>query len=109
MTTAPEYLEVAFEGCTMTRGTVTVTDEHVFIRFDMRGPAATIRFPKDHVAVFPDGGQEKVDSLGGYGGESPGGSRFFEWQLLRHGAHTMRVVYIEDGKLLTEEHLSLTS
>lgn len=47
--------------------------------------------------------------MGGYGGEGPVGSRFFEWQMLHGGAEAIRVCYVEDGTLLAEERLSLTA
>ena len=108
MTTSTDGFQVDFSGCTLTRGEVTVNGEHVGIRFDVRGPDATVRFPKDHVAVFPVGGTEKLTSLGGYGGEGTLGSRFFEWQMLHGGAPAIRVCYVEEGILLAEERLSLT-
>ena len=109
MTTSTEGFQVDFSGCTLTRGKVTVIGDHVEIRFDLRGPDATVRFPKDHVAVLAVGGEEKLTSVGGYGGDGAPGSCFFEWQMLHGGAEAIRVCYVEGGSLLAEERLLLTA
>ncbi|WP_166138749.1 hypothetical protein [Nocardioides ochotonae] len=99
----PDDLEVAFDGCTLTRSRVTVTDDHLTIRFDMRGRAASVEFPTDHVVVIPEGGEEKLDSLGGWGGYGDDGSHFFEWELRRQGAEAVRVVYLDDEDVVVAE------
>jgi hypothetical protein len=100
--------EVCFAGCTLTRGDVVVDGDHLYVRFEMRGPDASVRFPKDHVAVLRGGGTEKLPSLGGYGGEGAHGSFFFEWEMLHEGAEAVLVRYVEGGQVLAHERLLLS-
>jgi hypothetical protein len=99
----PDELEVAFDGCTLTRSGVTLTGDSLTIRFEMRGPAASVRFPDEHVVVIPEGGEAKLDSLGGWGGYADDGSCYFECELRRRGAEAVRVVYLDDEDVVVAE------
>ncbi len=73
MAAADRPFRTTIGGCQLVRESLVAEGCDLSLRFRSSGPGASIRFPKDHVAAFPDGATEKLTSLGGYGREDDGG------------------------------------
>ena len=95
----PEHtVEVA--GHVLVCGPVRAVDDQLVVMFNVSGPNASPRFPKEHVIFIRPGDPEKLDSLGGEGVQQSADTASFEWRLRWPGGTGVDVVYLEGDNLV---------
>ena len=99
-------VEVA--GHVIGRGRPTLEGDQLVVMFTISGPEASPRFPKEHVVLIRPGDPEKLNSLGGYGGQDTESAAFFEWRLDWPGGTSLDVIYFDEGDhVVHREHVAL--
>jgi hypothetical protein len=100
--------KVKVAGHVIGRGRLRVEGTHLVVTFTVTGPHASPRFPKEHVILIRPGDPEKLNSLGGHGGQDAEDQAFFEWKFDWPGGTAVEVVYFDDGNQVAHrEHVVL--
>ena len=100
MTTSHPEHSVEVAGHVLVCGPVRVVDDELVVTFDVSGPDASPRFPKEHVIFIRPGDPQKLDSLGGQGVQWTADTASFEWHLRWPGGEGVDVVYFEQDNLV---------
>jgi hypothetical protein len=90
--------QVEVAGHMIGRGRLRLEGKQLVVMFTVSGPEASPRFPKEHVVLVRPGDSEKLDSLGGFGGqETESSAAFFEWRFDWPGGAAVDVIYLDEG------------
>ena len=100
--------EVEVAGHNISRGPLRVEGKQLVVTFTVSGPAASPRVPKQHVVLIRPGDPEKLNSLGGYGGQDTESTAFFEWRFGWPGGTGVDIIYFDEGDhVVHREHVKL--
>ena len=92
------------------RGSITVQNDELVIVFNVSGPEASPRFPKQHVLLLRPGDGGELNSRGGYGGYEDDGAAFFQWRFDWPGGAGVHVIYFEGvNRIVDREYVTLSS
>ncbi|GAB2874899.1 hypothetical protein [Nocardioides pacificus] len=107
-THASTHLQVRIGEHVVSRHGISVFEDRVCVRFEVRGPESDMRFIEDHVAAYrpdgPDSG-DKLDGLGGSGGDCADEGSYFVWEWKWSGEEQIVLRYFDAGSLLAEERV----
>jgi hypothetical protein len=90
------------DGHVLTRRSLRAEGEELVVAFNISGPEASPRFPKEHVVLLRPGDSEKLNSRGGYGGYEDDGTAFFEWSFDWRGGDGVHVIYFESRRRIVD-------
>lgn len=106
-THARTHLRLPIRKHVVSRHGISVRDERLFIRFEVRGPESSGRFIEDHVAAYGSDGVDKLDRLGGSGRDSADGTSYFVTEWTWSGEAEILLRYFDAGSALAEELVEL--
>lgn len=103
-TSDPPLFEVSIEGHVLSRHGIAIHDAILAIRFEMRGPAPSHRFLKDHVVARDPATANPLESLGGAGRYGDGSCHFVrDW--VWSGEQEILLQYYSHRRVIAEERL----